>query len=99
MSKAKDTSLVGEEIFTTSIAEIESSEPAVRPAAPPKKTQKKEPKEKVQKVANTLKLLPDTWGRLQSLKLHIWNTKGKRVTIGDLVDEAIADLSKKKGAE
>jgi hypothetical protein len=49
------------------------------------------------KIRRTLALTPAAYLLLERLKLHLLETAGKKVTLGELVEEAVLDLANKRG--
>ena len=64
----------------------------VRPAPKPKAKKKRKP----EKVVTTVRVFTTTLAKMQTLKIHALE-QGDRLTLGDILDEAIVDLCKKKG--
>ncbi len=55
--------------------------------------------EKPKKVRTTVSLYTETMAGLEALKIEARKETGRKVTYSDVLNEAIADLMKKKGIE
>ena len=101
MGKQKNTGLAGVEALyqLQPQAVQETTEPAMTPATEPKPIKKRKKKANPDKLVTTVRVYPDTLAKIQKIKIHELEKAGKRVDIGDVLDEAVKMLYEKKGIE
>ena len=102
MSKQRNTGLGGVDALFHQPQAQEAAEPPTTPTTEPKS---KSPAKKGRRKANpdklvtTVRVYPDTLAKIQKIKIHELESAGKRVDIGDVLDEAVKMLYAKKGIE
>ncbi len=99
MSKQRNTGLAGvDALFQPQVAQ-EAAEPAMTPAIESKPIKKGKKKANPDKLVTTVRVYPDTLAKIQKIKINELEKEGRRVDIGDILDEAVRGLFERKGLE
>ena len=94
MSK-RNTGLAGADALFQPQVEEEKPATKSKPSTKAKSTKKTTKPDKQEKIVTTVRVFPETMALLQEIKAKELRN-GKRLNVGDILDEAVMDYAKKK---